>query len=62
MADDKKKQEPAEIKAEGSAPAEPAKKIHKEKPWEHFKQTNSFKNMKGFAGQHMNRRAGPKGG
>ncbi|HNZ28693.1 MAG TPA: hypothetical protein PKJ42_01750 [Candidatus Goldiibacteriota bacterium] len=60
MAENKKKQEPVEVKADGTA--EPVKKMQKEKPWEHFKQTNSFKNMKGFAGQHMNRRVGPKGG
>ncbi len=37
--------------------------IKKQTPWEHFKQTKSFKkSAHGFARQNMNRRTGGKGG
>ena len=61
MAGEKKKEKEIKDKKPAAEP-DPLKKIHKERPWDHFRKTNSYKKMKGFAGQHMNRRTGGKGG
>jgi len=56
---------PAENKSEHTHEHEIPKsaQINKQTPWEHFKQTKSFKkSAHGFAAQHLNRRTGGKGG
>ena len=65
MAEEKKKEDP-EVKAGEHTPQHEIPKsveIKKQTPWEHFRQTKSFKkNAHGFAAQHLNRRTGGKGG
>ena len=65
MAEEKKEAKAEENQAEHTPNHEIPKSVQlkKETPWEHFKQTKSFKkSAHGFAAQHLNRRTGGKGG